>query len=119
MSPLLLEACTEPEVTIVMVAVATATPCTGSGGKPLSVFSPTAATYKSPSAGLGQGGHFALGRVVNHQAFTVLARCEDQSPAIATGNQISVGLEEEAANVLLIALEKDFRSGSVGGYIDT
>ena len=47
---LLLEACTDPGVTMVMVAVATATPCTGSGGNGLLVFSPTAATYKRPSA---------------------------------------------------------------------
>ncbi len=50
MRVLLLEACTEPGVTMVMVAVATATPCTGSGGRVLLAFSPTAETYKRPSA---------------------------------------------------------------------
>ena len=64
--------------------------------------------------GLGQGRYFALGRVVNDQAFAVFADAIDQSPAVGAGDQVSVGLEEEAANMLLVTLEIDLR---VRGYL--
>ena len=39
-----------------MVAVATAIPCTGNGGKVLLVFSPTAATYNRLQRGIERSG---------------------------------------------------------------
>ncbi len=118
MRPLLLEACTEPGVTMVMVAVVTEIPCTGKRRQiALGLFT-HGCDIQTAVRGLGKGGYFTLGRVVDHQAFAVFADAIDQSSAVAAGDQISVGLEEYAANVLLIALEKELGMRGGGRCVD-
>lgn len=68
--------------------------------------------------GLCQGRYFTLGRVVNDQAFAVFANAIYQSPAIAARNQVPIGLEEEAANMLLVTFEIHLRVGVIFRYVD-
>ena len=75
---------------------------------------------------LRQGSDFAFGSVEDHHAFTVFADAVHQSAPVTACNQTSIRLEEQAADVLLVAFEVELgvagcvdfvdRGGSAGSY---
>ena len=54
----------------------------------------------------GERGNFFPGRAVENERFAIRRDPVDQSAAIGTGNQVSLGIECEHANVNFIALEE-------------
>ena len=65
------------------------------------------------------GGDLALGRVIDDEALAVRADAVDQPTAVGAGDQVALMVEGHAANMLLIALEEEFRLRSGLGDIHT
>src|SRR4029077_18907570 len=55
----------------------------------------------------GERGNFFLGRAVENERFAIRRNAIHKPAAIGAGNEISVGIERENANVNLIALEEE------------